>query len=305
MLAEVLQYLNLKKGSTIVDCTLGGAGHAVKIAERIAPNGWLVGLDIDDAALNAAKEALAPFGQQIKIDIVKANFSMIDEVLTNLGTGLVDGFFYDLGISSYHVDTPERGFSYQKEGPLDMRFDTSQDLTAEIVVNTYSQEELERIIRVYGEERFAGRIAEFIIKRRSIKPIKTTLELVEIIKDAIPAQARRKGHHPAKRTFQALRIEVNKELERLRESLEQAIKWLKKEGRIVVITYHSLEDRIVKDLFKKWVNPCTCPPRAPICTCGQVPIARLATKKAVKPSIEEIKVNPRARSAKLRAVERV
>jgi 16S rRNA (cytosine1402-N4)-methyltransferase len=305
MLAEVLQYLNLRKGSTIVDCTLGGAGHAAKIAERIAPDGWLVGLDVDDAAINAAKEALAPFGQQISIDIVKSSYSRIDEILTDLGTGLVDAFLYDLGISSHHVDLPERGFSYQTEGPLDMRFDTSQELTAEIIVNTYPKEELERIIRVYGEERFAGRIAEFIVKKRSIKRIKTTLELVEIIKDAIPAQARRRGHHPAKRTFQALRIEVNKELDRLKESLEQAVRWLKKEGRIVVITYQSLEDRVVKDLFREWADPCICPPRVPVCTCGRVPIVRLLTRKAVRPSSEEVESNPRARSAKLRAVERI
>lgn len=305
MLAEVLQHLNLKSGSTIVDCTLGGAGHAAKIAENIAPGGWLVGLDVDNAAINAAINALAPFGQQIKISIIKASYDSLDQVLTELGTGLIDGILYDIGISSHHVDTGERGFSYQIDGPLDMRFDQTQELTAEKVVNEYSKEELERILREYGEERFAGRIAEFIVEKRKVRPIKTTLELVEVIKDAVPAQARRKGPHPAKRTFQALRIEVNQELKKLESSLEQAIRWLKPGGRIVVISYHSLEDRIVKETFRKWEKPCVCPPRAPVCTCGQVPIARVITRKAVKPGKEEVEKNPRARSAKLRAAERV
>lgn len=305
MLAEVLQYLDPKHGSTIVDCTLGGAGHAAKIAERILPGGWLVGLDVDDAALKAAKNALAPFGQQINISLVRASFDEIDRVLTELGTGLVDGFLYDLGISSYHVEDPSRGFSYQIDGPLDMRFDQRNPLTAEKVVNEYSEEDLERIIRVYGEEKFAGRIARFIVERRRSKPIKTTFELVQIIKDAVPASARRRGRHPAKRTFQALRIEVNKELEKIGRSLEQAINWLRPGGRIVVLAYHSLEDRIVKEKFKSWAKGCICPPKAPVCTCGQVPIAKILTKRGVKPDLKEVMENPRSRSATLRAVERV
>lgn len=305
MLAEVLRYLNPASGGIFVDCTLGGAGHAAKIAERIIPGGWLVGLDVDDAALNAAREALAPFGQQINISLVKASFRDIDRVLTELGTGLVDGFLYDFGISSYHVDEPSRGFSYKKEGPLDMRFDLSQSLTAEKVVNEYSEEELERILRVYGEERFSRRIARFIVERRRIKPIKTTTELAEIVKDAIPASLRRSGHHPAKRTFQAIRIEVNRELESIDASLEQAVNWLKPGGRIVVISYHSLEDRLVKKKFRDWSSGCVCPPRSPVCNCGRVPIVRLLTRGAVMPSETEKEQNPRARSARLRAVERI
>lgn len=305
MLAEVLQYLNPASGGIIVDCTLGGAGHAVKIAERIVPGGWLVGLDVDDAALNAAREALAPFGQQINISLVRASFKDIDGVLTELGTGPVDGIFYDFGLSSHHVDVASRGFSYGKEAPLDMRFDRSQSLTAEKVVNEYSEEELERIIRVYGEEKFSKRIARFIVERRKIKPIKTTTELAEIVKDAIPASLRRSGHHPAKRTFQAIRIEVNKELESIEVSLERAVCWLKPGGRMVVISYHSLEDRIVKKKFKDWSSGCICPPRSPVCSCGKVPIVRLLTKGAVVPSESEKKLNPRARSARLRAVERI
>lgn len=305
MLAEVLQYLNLKKGSIIVDCTLGGAGHAAKIAEKIIPGGWLVGLDIDDAALNAAKNVLAPFGQHIQISLVRSSFDRLDDLLTELGTGLVDGFFYDLGISSYHAETPERGFSYKLDGPLDMRFDTSQELTAEIIVNQYSEDKLAEIIKHYGEERFARRIAKFIVERRKIKPIKTTHELVEIIKDAIPASERRKGLHPAKKTFQALRIEVNKELERIEKSLDQAIRWLKRGGRIVVISYHSLEDRLVKKKFQEWSKSCICPPRSPVCVCGRIPIAKLATKKPLKPKKEEVEINPRSRSATLRAIERI
>jgi len=305
MLAEVLKYLNLQSGSTFVDCTVGGAGHAAKIAAKIAPGGWLVGLDVDDAAIEAAKDVLAPFGQQIKIDLVRAGYDRLDDILTELGTGLVDGFLYDLGISSYHVEDPERGFSYQTDGPLDMRFDRSQDLTAATVVNEYSEEELERIIREYGEERFARRIARFIVERRAIKPIETTLELVEIIKDAIPAAARRRGHHPAKKTFQAIRIEVNQELKKLEKSLGMAIKWLKPGGRIAILSYHSLEDRLVKQTIRAWTSPCTCPPKSPVCVCGQQPIAKLITRKAVRPTKEEIEKNPRARSARLRVIEKL
>jgi 16S rRNA (cytosine1402-N4)-methyltransferase len=305
MLAEVLQYLNPQPDSTFVDCTVGGAGHAAAIAAKIAPGGWLVGLDLDDAALNAAKNALAPFGQQLKIDLVKTSYDRLDEVLTELGTGLVDGILYDLGISSYHVSDPKRGFSYQVDGPLDMRFDQSQILTAAKVVNEYPEDELERILREYGEERFARRIARFIVERRKLKPIETTLELVKIIKDAIPTAARRRGHHPAKRTFQAIRIEVNQELERLKRSLEQAINWLASGGRLAVISYQSLEDKLVKEMIKYWTDPCICPPRSPVCVCGREPIAKLITKKAVKPSKDEVKENPRARSAKLRVVEKL
>lgn len=305
MLAEVLQHLNIKSGSIVVDCTIGGAGHAEKIAEKITPGGWLVGLDVDEAAINAAKDKLAPFGQQINITVVKAGFETIDRILTELGTGPVDAFLYDLGISSYHVDSKERGFSYKEEGPLDMRFDLSQELTAEKVVNEYPEEMLEKIIREYGEEKFARRIARFIVERRQVKPIKTTAELVEIIKNAIPASERRRGHHPAKRTFQAIRIEVNKELEKIDSSLEQAVRWLKPSGRIAVLTYHSLEDRLVKRKFLDWAKGCICPKKSPVCVCGRKPIVKLITRKPVKPSEDEVQKNPRARSASLRVVERI
>lgn len=305
LLAEVMEYLNCRKGSTIVDCTLGGAGHAQEIAARIAPGGTLVGLDVDDEALNAARKALAPFGQQINVEVVRASFAELDDVLTELGTGPVDGFLFDLGISSHHVERADRGFSYQKEGPLDMRMDRRSEITAEYVINNYTQEQLERIFRDYGEEKFARRIARFIVERRQRKPVKTTGELVEIIKDAIPASARRAGRHPARRVFQALRIEVNRELENLNRGLTSAVSWLKPGGRVVVISYHSLEDRLVKSIFKDFESTCICPPTAPACVCGRKPVLKILTRRAVSPSPAEIEENPRARSARLRAAEKL
>lgn len=305
LLAEAMQYLNCQKGSTIVDCTLGGAGHAQEIAVRIAPGGTLVGLDIDDEALNAAKKALAPFGQQINLELLRASFAELDDVLTDLGTGPVDGFLFDLGISSWHVESSERGFSYKKEGPLDMRMDRRNKITAEYVVNNYPEEELSRIFRDYGEEKFARRIARFIVERRKIKPVKTTTELVQIIKDAVPASARRGGKHPARRVFQALRIEVNRELENIHRGITSAISWLRPGGRIVVISYHSLEDRLVKSVFRDFESRCICPPTAPACVCGRKPVIKVLTRKAVRPSEEEIAANPRARSARLRAAEKL
>lgn len=303
LLAEVLKQLNLSKRRTIVDCTLGGAGHAGAVAAMISPNGLLVGIDKDDVAIEAAAKNLARFSQQIKL--VKGDFKEIDEIITSLRLPLVDGFLFDLGVSSAQLDIPERGFSYRFNAPLDMRMDLAQKLTAKGVVNTYSKKQLAYIFRKFGEERWAERIAHFIIERRKYKPIETTFELVEIIKDAIPAAARRIGGHPARRTFQALRIEVNKELEILEKAIRDAVKWLKPEGRIVIISYHSLEDRIVKETFKDLARGCVCPLDFPICQCGKKPVMKILTKKPVRPGKDEIERNPRAESARLRAAEKI
>lgn len=303
LLAEVLKQLNLSKRRTIVDCTLGGAGHAGAVAAMISPNGLLVGIDKDDVAIEAAAKNLARFSQQIKL--VKGDFKEIDEIITSLRLPLVDGFLFDLGVSSAQLDIPERGFSYRFNAPLDMRMDLAQKLTARGVVNTYSKKQLAYIFRKFGEERWAERIAHFIIERRKYKPIETTFELVEIIKDAIPAAARRIGGHPARRTFQALRIEVNKELEILEKAIRDAVKWLKPEGRIVIISYHSLEDRIVKETFKDLARGCVCPLDFPICQCGKKPVMKILTKKPVRPGKDEIERNPRAESARLRAAEKI
>jgi 16S rRNA (cytosine1402-N4)-methyltransferase len=305
LLAEALEQLRCTPGSTIVDCTLGGAGHARAIAEAIAPEGTLVGLDVDDVALSVAQEALAPFGQHIHIEVVRASYARLDEVLTELGTGPVDGFLFDFGISSMQVDEAERGLSYKLEGPLDMRMDRNQKLTAEIVVNEYPEDELRRIIKEFGEERYAGRIAAAIAEHRARKRITSTLELAEIVKEAIPAPARRTGPHPARRTFQALRIEVNQELQNIYAGLTQAIAWLRQGGRIVAISYHSLEDRLVKRVFQDWERACVCPPRLPECRCGGTRIAKVITRKPIVPTAEEVSRNPRARSARMRVAERV
>ncbi len=305
LLAEVIEQLRPKSGSIIVDCTLGGAGHAEAIAKAIAPGGMLVGLDVDDEAIDVAKDVLAPFGQQIKIQIKKASFADIDDVLIDAGTGLVDGFLFDFGISSRMVDDASRGFSYKVDAPLDMRMDRQQKLTAEMVVNEYDERSLEQVIRRYGEEKFARRIATAICEARKRERIKTTTRLAEIIKEAIPAPARRTGLHPAKRTFQAIRIEVNKELENIREGLNSSINWLKPGGRLVTITYHSLEDRIVKKLMKDWERKCVCPEDIPVCVCEGVQLAKIITRKPITPSKKEIEANPRARSAKMRVAEKV
>lgn len=302
LLAEVLHYLNCSEGSTVVDCTLDGAGHAEAVAELIAPNGLLVGIELDIVAIDAAKRTLARFGQQIKI--VRDNFKNIDNILKRLGVRQVDAFLFDLGVSSYQLDTPERGFSFRLDGPLDMRMDPNAELTAAEVVNFYPEKKLAEVIQRYGEEPWAKRIARFIVETRGRKPIKSTVELTETIKQAIPASVRRKGGHPARKTFQALRIEVNQELENLAKTLEDCIKWLKPGGRLVVISYHSLEDRIVKESFKKSATGCICPPSLPVCRCGRQPVAHIVTKKPIRPSEEEIARNPRADSAKLRVLEK-
>jgi 16S rRNA (cytosine1402-N4)-methyltransferase len=293
----------LHPGSIIVDCTLGGAGHAKRIADSIAPDGILVGIDQDAAALAAAADVLR-LGQQAIL--VKGNFGELDRLLMEAGVPYADGFLFDLGVSSPQLDLPERGFSYQVEAPLDMRMDPlANPLTAAQVVNEYSEEHLTRIIREFGEERWASRIAAFIVAARGRRPLETTSELVDVIKDAIPASARRTGGHPARRTFQALRIEVNDELGALEKGLRAAVRWLAPGGRIVVISYHSLEDRVVKRIFGELAKGCVCPPDAPMCTCGHEPVVRIVTRRPIEPSAQEIAANPRARSARLRAAERV
>ncbi len=303
LLAEVTQHLKLKDGAIIVDCTLGGAGHAIRVAELIAPTGILVGIDQDNAALAAARATL-PLGQQTIL--LKGNFGQLDDVLVEAKIPYSDGFLFDLGVSSPQLDVGGRGFTYQEDVLLDMRMDpSSSQPTAADIINTYSEQDLTRVLREWGEERWASRIAAFIVAARGRHRINTTGELVEVIKNAIPAAARRGGPHPARRTFQALRIEVNDELGVLERGLRAAIRWLAPGGRIVVISYHSLEDRIVKQVFAANATGCVCPPGLPVCTCGQVPVLRIITKSPVVPTAEEIAGNPRARSAKLRVAEKL
>jgi 16S rRNA (cytosine1402-N4)-methyltransferase len=302
LLAEVTQHLSLNPGSIVVDCTLGGAGHAIRIADSVAPTGILVGIDQDDAALEAASVTLR-LGQQAIL--LKGNFGELDDLLTGAGIVFADGFLFDLGVSSPQLDLPERGFSYHHDAPLDMRMDPSSNtVTAAHVVNGYSEEELARILQEYGEERWASRIAAFIVAARGRRSIETTSQLVDVIKDAIPASARRSGGHPARRVFQALRIEVNDELGVLERGLRSAVRWLRPGGRIVVISYHSLEDRLVKEVFNEYALGCTCPPGIPVCTCGHEPVLRVIARKPVLPAEDEVERNPRARSAKLRSAER-
>ncbi|HEX21439.1 MAG TPA: 16S rRNA (cytosine(1402)-N(4))-methyltransferase RsmH [Actinobacteria bacterium] len=298
LLAEVLQQLTCRRGSAIVDCTLGGAGHAEAILNLISPEGVLIGIDEDKAAIEAAKGRLARFSQQTFI--YKSNFAKLDDVLKQVDVGQVDGFLFDLGVSSAQLDQVDRGFSYNKDSPLDMRMDRSTQLTAADIVNNYDKKELTKILHQYGEEKWAGRIGDFIVDRRRRQRIETSRELVEIIKAAIPASARRHGGNPAKRTFQALRIEVNQELNNLKIALESAFKWLKPGGRLVVISYHSLEDRIVKKWLRQKATACVCPPEIPICVCGRQSELKILTPKLVRPTSKEIADNPRAKSAKMR-----
>lgn len=303
LLAEVIQQLNCTRGYTIIDCTLGGAGHSETILENIAPEGFLLGIEQDDAAIEAARVRIARFSQHF--EIFKGNFADIDEALTKTGLVEVDGFLLDLGLSSLQLADAERGFSYQVDGPLDMRFNRQSAMTAADVINGYKEIELTRVIKNYGEERWAGRIASFIVRARTREPITRTGQLVELIKAAIPASARRRGGHPAKRTFQALRIEVNHELDALKAALAAMPKWLRPGGRIAVISYHSLEDRLVKTKFKELATGCICPPRTPICICGRKPTLRIVTGRPILPTEAEIEANPRARSARLRVAEKV
>jgi len=303
MLAEVTHYLSPHPGSIVVDCTLGGAGHASVIAAAIAPDGLLIGIDQDDAALAAAAATLR-LGQQTKL--LKGNFGDLDALLSSARVPFVDGFLFDLGVSSPQLDFAERGFSYNTDAALDMRMDPAAGgITAADVVESYSEADLARVIRDYGEERWASRIAAFIVAARARRPVSTTFELVDVIKAAVPAAARKDGPHPARRTFQALRIEVNHELEVLETALGSAVRWLSPGGRIVVISYHSLEDRVVKQTFARLAQGCTCPPELPVCVCEAKPVLRVITRRAVAPQDEEIERNPRSRSAKLRAAEKI
>jgi len=308
LLAEVTQQLSPQPGSIIVDCTLGGAGHAKRLLDLVVPDGLLVGIDQDDAALVAAASTLR-LGQQERSDsvmLLKGNFGELDRLLSEANIPYVDGFLFDLGVSSPQLDVPERGFSYREDAPLDMRMDPGhQTLTAAEIIAAYSEADLARILRDFGEERWATRIASFIVATRAHRPIETTDQLVEVIKAAIPAAARREGGHPAKRTFQALRIEVNAELEVLTTALQAAVRWLAPKGRIAVISYHSLEDRIAKVTFNDLARGCICPPELPVCTCNNTPVLRVLTRKAILPTPEEIEKNPRARSAKLRVAEKI
>lgn len=302
LLNECLENLAIKEDGIYVDCTLGGAGHSSHILERLSEKGMLIGIDQDTDALRAAKERLKKYNN---VKYVHNNFYNIDSILEELEIEKVDGILMDLGVSSYQLDEGERGFSYMQDAPLDMRMNRDNDFSAYDVVNKYSVDELFRIIKDYGEEKFARRIANFIVERRETKNIETTLELVEIIKDAIPAKARREGPHPAKRTFQAIRIEVNGELRILNKAIEDGVKRLNKGGRMAIITFHSLEDRIVKLKFRELADPCTCPKDFPVCVCGKEAMVKLVSRKAIDPTAEEVEENPRSRSAKLRVIERI
>jgi len=308
LLAEVTQHLSPHPGSIIVDCTLGGAGHAKRLLDLVVPGGILVGIDQDDSALVAAEITLR-LGQQIPLEnvkLLKGSFANLDELLVEAGVPYVDSFLFDLGVSSPQLDLPERGFSYMEDAPLDMRMDPGhQTLTAAEVIATYSEADLARIIRTFGEDKWATRIAAFVVRARHRAPLHTTGQLVDVVKAAVPAAARRQGPHPAKRTFQALRIEVNHELDALQRGLDAAVRWLVPGGKVAVISYHSLEDRIVKQTFARLSQGCTCPPDLPVCSCGHVPVLRVLTRRAIVPTAEEITRNPRSRSAKLRVAEKV
>ena len=302
LLNECIEGLNIKEDGIYVDGTLGGAGHSSEILKHLSKDGLLIGIDQDKDALKAAKERLQNFNN---VKFVHSNFYEIDSILNDLGIEKIDGMLMDLGVSSYQLDEAERGFSYMKDAPLDMRMNRDNPLSAYEVVNNYEENELYRIIRDYGEEKFAKRVAKFIVEAREVKKIETTLELVQIIKNAIPAKARREGPHPAKRTFQAIRIEVNSELSILNRAIEDGVNRLNKGGRMAIITFHSLEDRIVKIKFKELGITCTCPREFPICVCGGTAKVKVITRKAIDPSKEEVEENPRSRSAKLRIIEKL
>lgn len=306
MLQEVLEQLQLASGSVVCDCTLGGAGHSVKMAAQVGPQGLLLGIDQDDMALEAAGNRLDVEAPGTPHKLLKGNFGDLDELLCAAQVPGVDGFLFDLGVSSPQLDIPGRGFSYNEDAPLDMRMDPGANtLNAAEVLNTYTEADLARILRVYGEEKFARQIAREIVRRRQVTPLQTTGDFVEAIKAGIPAAARRHGGHPAKRSFQAIRIEVNHELDVLERGLEAAVRWLNPGGRVCVISYHSLEDRIVKQHFQELSKGCTCPPDIPVCVCGNVPIVKVTTRKPLVATAEEVARNPRARSAKIRCAERL
>ncbi len=304
MLAECLNYLDLKTGETFLDATLGFAGHSMAAAELIGSTGTLIGIDQDETAYDAASQKLHSLDAAIcpNLVLMRGNFRDLDELLVQAEVPGIDAALFDLGVSSVQIDSPSRGFSFKEDVALDMRMDPGkQTITAAEVLNTYNETDLARILRAYSDEKWASRIAQFIVKARESAPIERSGQLVDIVKAAIPASARRAGGHPAKRTFQALRIEVNDELSVLRVGLDAAIRWLNPAGRIVVISYHSIEDRIVKDTYSSLVNRCTCPEDLPVCVCGRKPILNIVTRKPQTATAEEVERNPRARSAKLRA----
>ncbi len=302
MLDEVMDGLAVKPDGIYVDGTLGGAGHSSAIAAKLGEKGRLIGIDQDGDAIKAAGNRLEIYGD--KVTVVRSNYAQMTEILKSLFIEEADGILLDLGVSSYQLDTAERGFSYMEDAPLDMRMDRRKEITARDIVNGYSESELARIIREYGEDKFAAKIAGKIVSERERKAIETTGELAEIVKSVIPAKFAITGGHPAKRTFQAIRIELNEELTVLRDSIEKMTELLADRGRIAVITFHSLEDRIVKTAFKKLENPCICPPTFPVCVCGNKSKGKVITKKPILPKSEEISENRRAKSSKLRIFER-
>lgn len=299
---ECIEGLNIDPNGIYVDGTLGGAGHAGAVCGRLSENGRFIGIDQDDDAIQTSTERLSKFGD--KVTIVKSNYVHMKQVLRELGIEKVNGILLDLGVSSYQLDTEERGFSYMADAELDMRMDRTQTLTAKDVVNTYPEEKLYEVIKEYGEERFAKSIARNIVQKRQEKPIETTGELVDIVRASMPAKAKNGKGHPAKRTFQAIRIEVNHELEVLQDSLEDMVSLLENGGRLCIITFHSLEDRIVKNFYRKMEHPCTCPPDFPVCVCGKQSKGKAITRKPILPGQEELENNKRSKSAKLRIFER-
>lgn len=302
LLKETIEGLNVRKGKIYLDGTLGGAGHSYEILKKLGGTGLLIGIDQDQEALKAARERLSEFKN---VEYFNLNYIDFEKALDELGIEKIDGVLLDIGVSSYQFDNPERGFSYRFDAPLDMRMDKSLEISAKDIVNTYSEDEITEIIREYGEEKWASRISKFIVQERKNKKIDTTFELVEIIKNAIPAGARRNGPHPAKRTFQALRIEVNKELDVLKNSIDKFVHRLNPGGRIAIITFHSLEDRIVKNSFKYLEKDCICPPTSPICTCNKKREIKIITRKPITASEEELRENNRSHSAKLRIAEKL
>ena len=302
LLQETVDGLNVKPDGIYVDGTLGGGGHSYEVCTRLGAKGSIIGIDQDEAAIEAASIRLKDFGE--KVTIVRSNYCDMKSRLHELGIDKVDGIMLDLGVSSYQLDTADRGFSYREDAPLDMRMDQRSEMTARDIVNDYSEMDLYRVIRDYGEDKFAKNIARHIVRERAKRPIEMTGELTEVIRHAIPMKFQKKTGHPAKRTFQAIRIELNRELDVLRDSLDDMIDMLNPGGRLCIITFHSLEDRIVKSAFKKNENPCTCPSDFPVCVCGKVSKGRVITRKPILPSEEEMEVNSRSKSAKLRIFER-
>ena len=304
LLEETIESLKIRPDGINVDGTLGGAGHASQVCKRLSEKGRFVGIDQDDCALQAAGERLKEFGKNVRIDCVKSNYCQMKSVLENLGIDKVDGILLDIGVSSYQLDNAERGFTYREDAPLDMRMDQSSSFSAKDVVNQYDEMQLYRVIRDYGEEKFAKNIAKHIVAARQEKKIETTGELIEIIKASIPAKVRATGGHPAKRTFQAIRIEVNRELEVLQDSIDEMIDLLNDGGRLCIITFHSLEDRIVKNKFRENEDPCICPKNFPVCVCGRKSRGKVITRKPIVPSEQEVQENKRSKSSKLRVFEK-